>query len=256
MKKIFTFDCGLTFSPLFIGERWPSSVIAGFYNGITLERYMEIDKASKIHLFEASELQREKIANSYYSNSRVNICMAALCGTTDLSPKIFKDYTRKTNIHKGEYGYGALGDCIDSKDTSTHYSVSTMNLKYFLDTLPNKTQGHIHLDIEGAELEVIKSFGKELKKYTHQLSLELEPNKISSLTEQYINLHHASGLQFACLIVRRDGSFPEIAEYKSILNEPNTTGIHVYMIRPKLITFLELPTALESRYNDMLNSLV
>lgn len=256
LKKILSFDCGLTFSPLLISEKWPSSVIAGFYNGITLERYAQIDKASKIHLFEASELQRIKIAEKYYNNPRINICMAALCGGTNLTSRTFKDYSRKTNIHKGEYGYGALDDCIDTQETSTEYRVATMNLKCFLDMLPNKYQSHIHLDIEGAELEVIKEFGAELKYYTHQLSLELEPNKENSLKQQYINLHRASGLQFACIIIRRDGSFPDISEYNDILSDQANKGVHIYMLRPKLISFLELPPSLEKGYAKMINTIL
>ena len=256
VKKVFAFDCGLIFSPLFINESCPSSVIAGFYNGITLERYLEIDKASKIHLFEASEMQRERISKAYYRNCRINICMTALCGTVDMQPKIFKDYERKTTLHKGNYGYGALEECLDNQKTNTSYKVSTMNLKYYLDILPSKEQTHIHLDIEGAEIEVIESFGGNLDQYTNQLSLELEPGKTASLRERYIQLHRASGLKFACLLVHRDGSFIDIDHYKEIICSDKTRGVNIYMIKPGLIRYLDLDSNLQSKYQAMLNNII
>ena len=256
MKKVFAFDCGLIFSPLFINETCPSTVIAGFYNGITLKRYLEIDKASKVHLFEASEMQRESIIKSCYENLRVNICMSALCGTVDMQPKIFKDYQRKTSLHKGNYGYGALAECLDNQGTSTSYQVSTMNLKYYLDILPSKSQTHIHLDIEGAELEVIESFRGNLNEYTNQLSLELEPSKTTTLKDRYIQLHRLSALKFACLLVNRDGSFVDIEDYLEILCNPKTKGVNVYMIKPNLIEFLNLNKKLKVKYQAMINSLL
>ncbi len=256
MKRIFAFDCGLIFSPLFINESCPSSVIAGFYNGISLSRYLDVDKASKVHLFEASEMQRERIIKACYDNHRVNICMSALCGTVDMQPKIFKDYERKTSIHNGKYGYGGLEQCLNSQETSTSYQVSTMNLKYYLDILPSKSQTHIHLDIEGAELEVIESFGGALDQYTNQLSLELEPSKTFSLKDRYIQLHKFSALKFACLLVDRDGDFIDINEYHEILCNPETKGVNIYMIKFGLIRFLELNSKLHSNYQSMINSLL
>jgi len=256
VKKIFAFDCGLIFSPLFINESCPSSVIAGFYNGISLSRYLDVDKASKVHLFEASEMQRERIIKACYDNSRINICMSALCGTVDMQPKTFKDYERKTSIHDGQYGYGGLEECLNSQETSTSYQVSTMNLKYYLDILPSKVQTHIHLDIEGAELEVIKSFGGALDQYTNQLSLELEPSKTVSLKDRYIQLHRFSGLKFACLLVNRDGGFVDINDYYEILSNSQTKGINVYMIKPGLIRYLGLNSKLYSNYQPMINSLL
>ena len=256
MKKVFAFDCGLIFSPLFINESCPSSVIAGYYNGISLKRYLEIDKSSRIHLFEASEMQRERIIKTYYENPRINICMTALCGTNDMKPKIFKDYERKTMLHKGNYGYGALEDCLDSQPTNTSYQVSTMNLKYYLDVLPSKSQTHIHLDIEGAEIEVIESFKGNLDQYTNQLSLELEPSAKHSLKDRYIQLHRSSGLKFACLLVNRDGSFVDINDYKEIISSPRTKGINIYMIKPALIDYVGLNSKLNKNYQAMINSLL
>ena len=255
VKKVFAFDCGLIFSPLFINESCPSSVIAGFYNGISLRRYLDIDKASKVHLFEASEMQRERIINEYNDNHRVNICMAALCGTNDMQPKIFKDYERKTQIHNGKYGYGGLEQCLNGQKTSTKYQVSTMNLKYYLDILPSKFQTHIHLDIEGAELEVIKSFGDRLGEYTNQLSLELEPGKTESLKKRYIQLHRISGLKFACLLVSRNGNFIDIGDYNDILSNLQTKGVNVYMVKFRLLLYLGLKRKFHANYQSMLNSL-
>ena len=256
MKKVFAFDCGLIFSPLFINETCPSTVIAGFYNGITLKRYLEIDKASKVHLFEASEMQRERIIKSCYENLRVNICMSALCGTVDMQPKIFKDYQEKTSLHKGNYGNSALAEGLDNQEASTSYQVSTMNLKYYLDILPSKSQTHIHLNIEGAELEVIESFRGNLDQYTNQLSLELEPSKTSTLKDKYIQLHRLSALKFACLLVSRDGTFIDIEDYLEILCNPKTKSVNIYMIKPKLIEFLNLNKKLRVKYQAMINSLV
>lgn len=253
---MFAFDCGLIFSPLFINESCPSSVIAGFYNGISLSRYLEVDQSSRVHLFEASELQRERIIKTYHENTRINICMTALCGTVDLKPKVFRDYERKTKLHKGNYGYGALEDCLDRQKTNTSYQVSTMNLKYYLDILPSRSQTHIHLDIEGAEIEVIESFEGHLDQYTNQLSLELEPSKTQSLKERYIQLHRSSGLKFACLLVNRDGSFVDINDYKTIICNPETSGINVYMIKPELIDYLGLNKKLRLNYQSMVNSIL
>ena len=182
--------------------------------------------------------------------------MTALCGTVDMKPKVFKDYERKTKLHKGSYGYGALEDCLDRQKTNTSYQVSTMNLKYYLDILPSRTQTHIHLDIEGAEIEVIESFEGHLDQYTNQLSLELEPSKTQSLKKRYIQLHRSSGLKFACLLVNRDGSFVDINDYKTIICDPKTSGVNVYMIKPALIDYLGLDKKLRINYQSMINSIV
>ena len=64
--------------------------------------------------------------------------MTALCGTVDLKPKVFRDYERKTKLHK-EMDM-AVQDCLDRQKTNTSYQVSTMNLKYYLDILPSRSQ--------------------------------------------------------------------------------------------------------------------
>tara|TARA_Y100001933_G_C18927629_1_gene533894 strand:- start:427 stop:1245 length:819 start_codon:yes stop_codon:yes gene_type:complete len=243
MNALKIFPCGLTTHPLLFGTKNCSAVIGGYYNGITLDRYLSIDLNSCVHLFEASELQRSRLLDKLYDHQRVRVVMGALSGSQSLEPLIFNDFARKTELHNGRYGYGGLKDKTNKKITNEGYQVNPINLRYYLDIQLQRFQNHIHLDIEGAEVDVLKSFGKDLKKYAHQISLELEPSEGKSLLAEYIKLHEATNEEFACLII--DPNKEELLglkHYEDILSDYSTKSIHVYMVYWKHLEYLKLRT--------------
>ena len=241
MSALKIFPCGLTTHPLLFETKNCSAVIGGYYNGTTLDRYLKTDLNSLVHLFEASELQRSRLLEKFFNHERVRVAMGALSGSESLKPLIFNDFSRKTQLHNGRYGYGGLKEKTNEQVTNEGYPVTPINLRYFLDIQLQRFQNHIHLDIEGAETDVLKSFGKDLKRYTHQISLELEPSKGNSLLTAYFELHKATNREFACLIIdpQKDGLLG-LKYYEDILSDSSIKSIHVYMVFWKHLEYLKL----------------
>ena len=262
MNLLKIFPCGLATHPLLFETKHCSAVIGGYYNGITLDRYLSVDLNSLVHLFEASELQRSRLLDKFYHDERVRVAIGALSGSKSLEPLVFNDFSRKTNLHNGHYGYGGLKNKTTDQITNEAYKVNPINLKYFLDIQLNSFQNHIHLDIEGAEIDVLTSFGRNLKQYTHQISLELEPSKESTLLSEYIRLHKATHCEFACLIINpNEENLLGLEHYNETLLNESTKGIHIYMVYWNLLEYLNLKSAkspnhiiTKSKYQDTLNS--
>ena len=162
MNLLKIFPCGLATHPLLFETKHCSAVIGGYYNGITLDRYLSVDLNSLVHLFEASELQRSRLLDKFYHHERVRVAIGALSGSKSLEPLVFNDFSRKTNLHNGRYGYGGLKNKTTDQITNEAYKVNPINLKYFLDVQLNSFQNHIHLDIEGAEIDVLTSLLSKL----------------------------------------------------------------------------------------------
>ena len=264
MDALKIFPCGLVTHPLLFGAKHCSAVIGGFYNGITLERYLNVDLNSFVHVFEASELQRARLLDKFSHHERVRVTMGALSGSKSLEPLIFNDFSRKIDLHAGSYGYGGLKDKTEGKITSEGYAVNPINLKYFLDIQLQPFQNHIHLDIEGAEIDVLESFGEDLKKYTRQISLELEPNKESNLLSEYFRLHKATNLQFACLIINSNNKeLLGFNNYAEVLSDRSIGSIHIYMLHYASLAYIKLKDPDHRyecltfrKYNKMLKNLL
>ena len=244
MSSLKIFPCGLATHPLLFGSKNCSAVIGGYYNGVTLDRYMSIDLCSIVHLFEASRLQKERLNKQFFQHQRVRVAMGALTKTDSIAPLSFNDYSRKTILHKGKYGYGALKEHSADSETDSEYSVQPINLKYYLDLQLNQFQNHIHLDIEGAEIEVLSSFGKNLKNYTHQVSLELERNDSTSLLQEYRRLAQTTNNEFGIFLINPNATeLIPFREYDDILNRKDIRSINVYLINIDLLAYARIKNA-------------
>ena len=247
MNALKIFECGLTTHPLLFGTKYCSAVIGGYYKGKSLNRYLGVDLNAMIHLFEASELQRNRLVEKFYNHERVRVTMGALSGTKTLETLKFNEFKRKKELHQGRYGYGGLKEKTGNRVTTNEYDVYPINLKYFLDLQLNPFQNHIHLDIEGAEIDVLESFGKKLKNYTNQVSLELEASINESLITQYIRLHEACHNQFACILIDSEKKeLVSLKSYQNILLNKETKGVHVYMVYWRHLDYIQLKTMEEN----------
>ena len=243
MSSLKIFPCGLATNPLLFGSKKCSAVIGGYYNGKTLDRYMSIDLCSIVHLFEASRLQKGRLNEKFFQHQRVRVAMGALTKTDSIAPLTFNDYSRKTNLHKGKYGYGALKEHSSESDTDYEYTVQPINLRYYLDLQLNQFQNHIHLDIEGAEIEVLNTFGKELKNYTHQVSLELERKESTSLLQEYRRLAQTTNNEFGIFLINPNATeLLPFKEYRDVLSRKDIRSINVYMINLDLLIYAKIKT--------------
>lgn len=223
-----TYPCGLTINTNLLTCPDPTIVIGGFYKGNTVRRIRVHDPYSRLIVFEPSKYQTDSpLATQYASTYGIQFVPAALGASTQSGTALFGDFTTKIRANQGKYAYGSLQD-TDLRDKESLYEVPVVVLKDYLDKNSYKNLSHLHLDIEGAELDVLQQFNSSLSSYTLQVSLELQSSPAHSLLDVFSDLLKLSRKNLFIPIIINDSSmipFHQVSEFLS-----DRTAVNIYYI--------------------------
>ena len=228
-SNTFCYPCGLVVNTNLLTRRNSCLIVGGFYKGNSVLRLRNHDMVSPIIVFEASRFQSNTNLVKQFSLLNVQFEFAALGCETPSGYANFGDFQSKVTVNQGTYGYGSLISTDDRPKNST-YKVPVVNLCKYLEAHPYYSASHIHLDIEGAELDVISQFGSSLSNYSLQLSLELQARPGSTLLDAYRELSTLSKLNnFIPLIVDSctHVPFPDVPNYLRTHDSASIYYIHI-----------------------------
>ena len=222
-----TYPCGLTLNHNLVARIDSTVILGGLYKGKTLRRLRKHLPFSAIAIFEPSKYQQKYGALLQQNDSLITLVPAALGKVPDSGYAVFGDFSAKVAANNGKYGYGSLSS-TDDRAKHSEYLVPVCNLSEWIVQNNLSNLSHIHLDIEGSELDVIEQFSTPLNLITHQLSLELQPLPGGTLLDAFNRLNSImKGHHFISLIIYNNTVLP-FDRYKDFLSKVPSCNMYCF----------------------------
>ena len=225
-----TYRCGLTLNLNLVSHFQSNVILGGLYKGKTLKRLRRHLPFSIINIFEPSKYQQKYGEFIQENDPLISVIPCALGNVPESGYSKFGDFSAKVNANNGKYGYGSLIS-TDDRDKSCEYLVRVINLSKWIQDNNISNIAHIHLDIEGAEMDVLEQFNSPLHLTTHQLSLELQPNPNETLLDSFSRLSTIMKYhKFIPLIIDELKVLP-FKDYKDFLINSTSCNIYCFSIK-------------------------